>query len=52
MNEPSMIERVKVWARTLKRDVIALWLAVREPSRSLVCQGSLCCRSRLCAFPH
>lgn len=26
-----MLEGVKRWARTLKRDVIALWLAARDP---------------------
>lgn len=26
-----MIERLKDWARALKRDVIALWLAARDP---------------------
>src|SRR6478609_1183915 len=25
------IERLKTWARALKRDVIALWLAARDP---------------------
>lgn len=25
------MERLKVWARNLKRDVIALWLAARDP---------------------
>lgn len=25
------IERLKVWARSIKRDVIALWLAARDP---------------------
>ena len=25
-----MIERLKSWARTLKRDVVALWLAARD----------------------
>jgi uncharacterized membrane protein YkvA (DUF1232 family) len=31
MSERSTIERLKVWARSLKRDVIALWLAARDP---------------------
>ena len=31
MSELSTIERLKVWARNLKRDVIALWLAARDP---------------------
>ena len=26
-----VIERLKDWAKTLKRDVIALWLAARDP---------------------
>lgn len=26
-----MIDRLKDWARTIKRDVIALWLAARDP---------------------
>lgn len=31
MSELGTIERLKVWARNLKRDVIALWLAARDP---------------------
>ena len=31
MSKISTIERLKVWARKLKRDVIALWLATRDP---------------------
>ena len=31
MSELSTLERLKVWARNLKRDVIALWLAARDP---------------------
>ena len=31
MNELGTIERLKLWARNLKRDVIALWLAARDP---------------------
>jgi len=31
MSELSTMERLKVWARNLKRDVIALWLATRDP---------------------
>ena len=31
MGEIGTIERLKVWARDLKRDVIALWLAARDP---------------------
>ena len=27
----SVIERLKEWARSIKRDVIALWLAARDP---------------------
>lgn len=26
-----MLDRLKLWAKALKRDVIALWLAAREP---------------------
>ena len=26
-----MVQRVKQWARTIKRDVVALWLAARDP---------------------
>ena len=25
------MERLKAWARALKRDVVALWLAARDP---------------------
>ena len=28
---PAMLSRLKQWARTLKRDVIALWIAARDP---------------------
>ena len=31
MSKLSTMERLKVWARNLKRDVIALWLAARDP---------------------
>ena len=31
MSELGTIKRLKVWARNLKRDVIALWLAARDP---------------------
>ena len=31
MSELSTMERLKVWTRNLKRDVIALWLAARDP---------------------
>lgn len=27
----TMIERAKQWARTIKRDVLALWIAARDP---------------------
>jgi len=30
MAEPSILDRLKEWAWTLKRDVIALWLAARD----------------------
>lgn len=30
MNELTTIERLKVWARNLKRDIVALWLAARD----------------------
>ena len=26
-----MLERAKAWARSIKRDVVALWLAARDP---------------------
>ena len=26
-----MLERIKQWARAIKRDVIALWIAARDP---------------------
>lgn len=26
-----MLDRLKLWARALKRDVVALWLAARDP---------------------
>ena len=28
---PSLIERAKLWAREIKRDVVALWIAARDP---------------------
>lgn len=31
MKTNTVIERVKIWARAIKRDVIALWLAARDP---------------------
>lgn len=31
MDAVSLIARLKEWARKLKRDVIALWLAARDP---------------------
>lgn len=31
MERPSVIHRLKDWARALKRDVTALWLAARDP---------------------
>lgn len=31
MSKPTAIGRLKAWARDLKRDVIALWLAARDP---------------------
>jgi uncharacterized membrane protein YkvA (DUF1232 family) len=27
----TMLERIKQWARSIKRDVIALWIAARDP---------------------
>lgn len=30
-----MIERLKAWAKALKRDVVALWLAARDPRTPL-----------------
>ena len=34
-----MLARVKDWAKRIKRDVIALFLAARDRSHALVCQG-------------
>lgn len=31
VRSPTMLERIKQWARTIKRDVIALWVAARDP---------------------
>ncbi len=31
MHGPTKLERIKQWARTIKRDVIALWIAARDP---------------------
>ena len=31
VQNPTMLERVKQWARAIKRDVIALWIAARDP---------------------
>ena len=31
MNQLTKMESLKLWARNLKRDVIALWLAARDP---------------------
>ena len=31
VQSPTMRERIKQWARTIKRDVIALWIAARDP---------------------
>jgi len=28
---PTMLERAKTWARAIKRDVLALWIAARDP---------------------
>ena len=28
---PTMLERAKQWARLIKRDVLALWIAARDP---------------------
>ena len=28
---PTMLERVKLWAQAIKRDVLALWIAARDP---------------------
>jgi uncharacterized membrane protein YkvA (DUF1232 family) len=30
-HSPTMLERIKQWARAIKRDVIALWIAARDP---------------------
>ena len=29
-HSPTMLERIKQWARAIKRDVIALWIAARD----------------------
>ncbi|MEZ0168203.1 YkvA family protein [Microvirga sp. TS319] len=31
MNNGSLIDRAKQWARSIKRDVVALWIAARDP---------------------
>jgi uncharacterized membrane protein YkvA (DUF1232 family) len=31
IHSPTKLERIKQWARTIKRDVIALWIAARDP---------------------
>ena len=31
MNKGTRVERLKQWTRSIKRDVIALWLAARDP---------------------
>jgi uncharacterized membrane protein YkvA (DUF1232 family) len=38
MTEPhaGWLQRVKTWARTIKRDVVALWIAARDPRVSWV----------------
>lgn len=49
-----MIDVLKAWARSIKRDVVALWLAARDPRvpwYALVCEGSSGCRCRLRAQP-
>jgi uncharacterized membrane protein YkvA (DUF1232 family) len=30
-HRPTVLERAKQWARAIKRDVLALWLAARDP---------------------
>jgi uncharacterized membrane protein YkvA (DUF1232 family) len=30
-DRPTLLERAKQWARAIKRDVLALWLAARDP---------------------
>src|SRR5262245_4218428 len=30
-DKPAMLERAKQWARAIKRDVLALWIAARDP---------------------
>lgn len=32
---PAMFEQVKLWAKSLKRDVVALWIAARSPRTPL-----------------
>jgi uncharacterized membrane protein YkvA (DUF1232 family) len=31
MSKPTIFQRMKEWARDIKRDVVALWLAARDP---------------------
>ncbi len=31
MEQPSLVDRAKSWARAIKRDVLVLWLAARDP---------------------
>jgi len=30
-HRPTLLERAKLWARAIKRDVLALWIAARDP---------------------
>jgi uncharacterized membrane protein YkvA (DUF1232 family) len=38
-----MIERLKAWARRIKRDVLALYLAARDPATSWYVKGLALC---------
>jgi len=31
VNDASLLNKIKRWARTVKRDVVALWIAARDP---------------------
>ena len=37
--KPSWLSRAKLWAKTLKRDVVALWLAARDRRTPLVAKA-------------
>ena len=47
-----MIQQARQWARVVKRDVHAIYLAAARSSRAVVRQGPRPLRCRLCAFTH